>query len=338
MHESLFSRYKKWLLRVGKKLKPLRLWWEDNELQRKLFAVGLMVAVLLLLWGGTKFVPQKSNYTSTKLNEPENVGEYGNTQMAMTSRQFNAKKHFMIVKFHVSSQNGREVDAKNIKFEVKTVGKHKVTCQMVPLVDNNYILILSDLKPGYRAIQLRAIDKLAAVNQVNDDTGVDDTDSDSLSSSSESSADLMSNKDQGSGKNDYKFIINEDTKFVNNKLTLKSQTDYVVEDLQSAIQNLQRANQRNQKLMRDYQTQMAADKKSVSDISSNQKYSANKDAGSQKIDSINTDYQEMQGKVARIKKNISDNNKQISLYRKQISDVKNGKYKLPDPVHNQQLK
>ena len=65
-------------------------------------------------------------------------------------------------------------------------------------------------------------------------------------------------------KTSYKFVINEDKKFVDNRLTRQTQKEYAVQSLQESIKLMNREIRKEKGALTTYQKQLAADQAAIS--------------------------------------------------------------------------
>lgn len=307
---------------IAPKVKQYRKWREDHMMARKLLVSGTLLFIMVGLLLGTMIVPRASRYADSKLNSDQSMGDNASAQVHMTSKAYNAEKDFMVVGFRVSDSNGSPISEKNIRFEVKTMGRQAVTYQAVPLVDNHFIVVLSGLKPGFQAVQLTVLNK-----QV--DTSTLNADSTSASESSDGTT---------SGGNSASFIINEKQSLINNKLTKKTQKQYVIDDLNGAIQQNEKKIKNLRANIKAYQSQAVTDQSEMKQAKKDAQYTVNQDNASDKISSAQSDYQQQQDNIKEAQKSIQRKQKQIKLYQKEIRDVRSGKYKLPNSFQTGRLK
>lgn len=300
-----------------KKLAKFYEWHTEHAMQRKLIVSGTLVAIMAALLIGTKTAPKQSRFTNTPLNTQESFGQNSSATIAMTSRQYNAKKHFMVIKFQVQASSGQVINPRNIKLDASTLQHQDASYQVLPLANNSYVMVISNLKPGYQALQIVATNKNPDLSQLT----TTDEDYDGTSSSSSSA---VSNQ----AKNEYKFIINESDKFIDNTLVQKSQKQYAVESLNGSIKNLNKSIDKQQAAIKDYQAQITADKVGIEQIQKDSQYKADDDSGSDTIRSAQSDITNQQANIDQANKKIAKYQEQIKLYRKQIRDIKNGSYRF----------
>ncbi len=304
-----------------KKLAKFYEWHTEHAMQRKLIVSGTLVAIMAALLIGTKTAPKQSRFTNTPLNTQESFGQNSSATIAMTSRQYNAKKHFMVIKFQVQASSGQVINPRSIKLNASTLQHQDASYQVLPLANNSYVMVISNLKPGYQALQIVATNKNPDLSQLT--TADEDYDGTSSSSSS-----AVSNANSNQAKNKYKFIINESDKFIDNTLVKKSQKQYAVESLNGSIKNLNKSIDKQQAAIKDYQAQITADKVGIEQIQKDSQYKADDDSGSDTIRSAQSDITNQQANIDQANKKIAKYQEQIKLYRKQIRDIKNGSYRF----------
>ncbi len=56
----------------------------------------------------------------------------------------------------MAPQSGQYIDPKNIKFKVRTLTKQDASYQAIPLVNNNFVVVIDNLPKGYKAIPARS--------------------------------------------------------------------------------------------------------------------------------------------------------------------------------------
>lgn len=309
-----------------KVVQPISEWHQEHLLTAKLSTIGLFLGILLFIFIDARVVaPMHSRYASTPLNEAQTLGKNGQAQMAITSRKYNAKEHFMIVKMHASSSDSQPLDPSNVEIKAQAFGRKKVPVEKIALLNNDYVLVLSDLKPGYRAVQIKVTNTQTSTTDsietdTDDDSGLDNN---SSSKKGKTAAD-------GAGSNYYNFIINEDKKFVSNSLKKKTKAQYLVQDLQDQIANLKKQIRTNNEAIDAAMKQAQADQNAMDNIDDQNKYSVNKDSNADKIQQLQSDFQSQQDQITSLNKKNDKKQEQISLYYKQISDIKSGKYSFDD--------
>lgn len=307
-------------------VEPVNGWHQEHLLAAKLSTIGVFLGILLFIFIDARIAaPMHSRYASTPLNEAQTLGQNGQTEMAITSRKYNAKDHFMIVKMHASSSDSQPLDPSNVKFKAQAFGRKRIPIEKIALLNNDYVLVLSDLQPGYRAVQIKVTNtQVTTSNSITDDS--DDDDSSSLNNSSSKKKASA----EGAGSNYYNFIINEDKKFVNNSLQKKSKSQYLIQDLQSQISKLKSQIKDNNLDIDAGMKQAQADQNAIDNINNQSKYSVNKDHNQDKIQQLQSDYQSQQDQITALNKKNDKYQEQIMLYNKQIKDIKNGKYTFTD--------
>ena len=227
----------------------------------------------------------------------------------------------MVIKFQVQASSGQVINPRSIKLNASTLQHQDASYQVLPLANNSYVMVISNLKPGYQALQIVATNKNPDLSQLT----TTDEDYDGTSSSSSSAT---SNANSNQAKNKYKFIINESDKFIDNTLVKKSQKQYAVESLNGSIKNLNKSIDKQQAAIKDYQAQITADKVGIEQIQKDSQYKADDDSGSDTIRSAQSDITNQQANIDQANKKIAKYQEQIKLYRKQIRDIKNGSYRF----------
>lgn len=299
-------------------------WSDDHAKTIRLGITGCLVLIMAGLFIGAKILPGPSNYASSPVNQPQNLGNNSSTTVTLTSRSYNPAKQFMVAKFKVESGNGSQfIDPKNIHVRVKTLNADKVTYQLVPLVNDRFIVILDGLPRNFRAVQLKVINSQTDVTQLG---------------SSDDSSGTSQDPASGSGKNSYAFIINQDKKINDRSLKKLSQKEYVVADLKAAIKRQKTKQTTLKQNIAAYKKQAAADQVAIDQAKNQLKYSVDKDATSSQISDAQSDYGTQQQNIKEAKREIKQAIEQVKLYQKQIDDIQSGHYQLPGKVKTGQLK
>ena len=326
-----------WIDKYGKRFAKFKTWYDDHAMQRKLIISGTLFLTMIGLLVGTRVAPSKSRFADTPLNTAESFGNDSNATIALTSRKYNAKQQFLVARFKVAPQSGQYIDPKNIKFKVRTLTKQDASYQVIPLVNNNFVVVIDNLPKGYKAIQLEAINKQGDSSQITYDAS-SSIDPESLSSSdSELSSSSSGNGQTGKKKNSYKFVINEDKKFVDNHLTRQTQKEYAVQSLQESIKLMNREIRKEKGALTTYQKQLAADQAAISQAKNNQQYQVDKDSNSDNIQQAQADIATQKQNIKNVNKVIKQSKLQIKLYQKQIDDIQSGKYKFPAKVATKKM-
>lgn len=297
-----------------KRLKHIHDYLSEHTMQRKLGFTGLILVIMAGLLINTRFVPTKSKYTDTPIKTAETIGS-SDTSVTMTSRQYNANQKFMVIRFTVKAGQGQMLDPKNMKFEVATIKQQDAHFEVLPLANNHYVLLLTNLQKGYQAIRIRAINKQPNIQALQEKAnGVGD------SSSSSDSAAVTQNK------NYTDFVINEDTKFIHNKLLKLSRTQYAINSLTGSISNIDKKIKLQKSLIGAYEKQIEADKSAVATNNQDAQYQANKNSTSEKTATAQSDIDTQNQNIKDSKKKIKNYKLQKKLYQKQINAVQDGSY------------
>lgn len=310
-----FINFRKWW---QSKLKIAHDWNREHAMQRKLFISGSIVAVMIALLAGTRLVPEKSKFADTPIGQEMPFGSNSDLNIALTSRKYNEKKRFMVINLSVSSQYGKAINPKNIKISAVTLVAQQAKYHVIPLANNQFVLVIDGLNPGYKAIQVRAKNLQGSTSGTAQ--GVD---------SSESTASSSSSSDEsGETKDGVNFVINEDKRFIHNKLPRLTQKDYAIRSLQSSINKLEKKEKANDKLIEAYQKQIATDKAAIKNQETDSRYKVDQNATKQAIDDANTDIQQQMGNIKDARAKNRELESQIELYRTQINDIEMGNYKF----------
>lgn len=304
-----------------KQLAKIYAWHTEHTMQRKLIISGSLVAIMALLLIGTQTAPKQSRFTNTPLNTQESFGQNSSATIAMTSRKYNAKKHFMVVKFQVQASGSQVINPRAIKLSASTLEKQDASYQVLPLANNNYVMVISNLKSGYQAIQIVAENKNPDLSQL-------PTADENFDGSSSSSSATESTTNSTQSKNKYKFIINESDKFVDNKMVKHTQKQYAIESLNESIKNLNKGIEKQQKAIKAYKAQIAADKVGIDQMQKDIQYKADASSNADTIRNAQADISTQQANIKQANKNIAKYQEQIKLYQKQIRDIKNGNYRF----------
>lgn len=158
-----------------RKVRVWRRWYEDHAMPRKLFFSGTIAGLMLVLLIGTQFTSKKSDIPNSELNNAEDIGN--DVSVSMTSKQYNPKKQYMLLKFKVATTTDTAINLNKIKFTATTVSKAgKPKYRVLPFADmpkgstqeeadsmqgsnNVFVVILTHLKPGFRAVQIQVDNK-----------------------------------------------------------------------------------------------------------------------------------------------------------------------------------
>lgn len=246
----------------------------------------------------------------------------------MDSRKYNADQKFMVIKFTVKSDGSHPIDPKYVSFKAVTLEGQDTKYQVLPLANSQYILLLSNLSKGYKAIQIKATNHQPSVDNATMDTeaALDVTDSSSSSASSESVENDPVTKDG------VRFVINEDNKFIDNKLVKLSQKDYAVQSLTQSIKILNKRINKQYANIESFQKQIVADKNAIQAAEKDRQYQVDQSDADNQIASAKANIKFQESSIKQSRKLINTLNDQIDLYRKQIMDVESGKYKFKKPV------
>lgn len=307
---------------------------EEHAMQRKLVITGTIVSLMVILLISTRMVPQRSKFTDSSLNTNESFGENSNASIMMTSRKYNKRDKFMVIKFKVTPTNNQLLDPNNIKFNVKMINPQQVNYQVISLANNQYVLVLNNLSSGYRAIQITAKNKQPDISQFANG----DADSDATVNADGTVSSSSSSEDSEAKKNSYNFIINENNKFVDNKLVKQSQKQYAIDSLNKSIKDTKQKIKNGNDAIKAYKMQIDADNKAIQTTKDNAQYQVNQSDDDDKVKQAEGDIKQQQTNITSAQKKLDSYHKQVSLYQKQIRDIENGKYKFPAAVKTGKMK
>lgn len=327
----MLSKLKRWRAAYFNHLRQLHDWYVEHAMERKLFISGTLVLMMVALLIGTRLTPSKSKFADSRLNQAEAFGENNSATITMLSRQYNAKEKFMVIKFRVANQSNQIIDPKNINLKAQLLDGKTATYQVLPLANNNFVMVVSNLNKGYRAI------RVVAKNEQPDLADLTTTD-DSIDDSASSSSSSQMSSESSISKNTTKFTINEDNKFVDNNLRKKTQREYAVDSLNSSIKYVNKQIKAQRKNIVAYKKQAQADKAAVNNTQDNQQYKVDKSSDQQSIENAKSDYQTQQTNIKNANKRIAKYKEQIKLYQKQINDVNSGRYRFQAPIKTGKIK
>ncbi len=305
----------------------LHRWHDEHFKQTKLAISGIIIGIMALLLIGTKLVPAKSKFPDTQIGDAQDFGTDSNASITLTSRKYNSKQHFMVMKFKVKSESGTTIDPSLVKLKAVTLVQQPATYTVTPLANDHFVVVLDNLKPGYKAVQVKAKYRQADVSHLQDDVNGDET------SNSSDEAD-----DGSATKKTAKIIVNEDRDFIDNKMQKKTQQQYAIDSLNASIHQLNKRINQAKKLHKAYNDQINADNRTINNLQSNAQYQADKSSVQEKISEQQSDIVTQQGNLKELDNKTSKMKQQRRLYRKQIHDIENGTYKFEAKSTTGQLK
>lgn len=333
MIKNIISKWQELRPIIMQKMRIFRRWHEDHAMQRKLIITGTLAGLMIVLLIGTRFTPQKSDIPNSELNNAEDIGD--DVSVSMTSKQYNQKKRYMLLKFKVATSSNTAIDLNKIKFTATTVGKAgKPKYRVLPFADmpdasdpdgtdsmqgsnNIFVVILTNLKPGFRAVQVQVDNKLPEIDS--DTEGFDSTDDQSDSST---------DTGNGSDSKATEFTLNEDDNIVHNKMPNYSKKEIMIQTLNDSIKETRHQIQIQKDNIRSYQDQARADTVSISSNQQAAKYQTDDSVQKDAIANAQADIKDQHNNVEAANKKIIKLNNQLTLYQQNIEDVKNGTYKL----------
>ena len=333
MIDEIIQKFRSFRSKWQEFLKKHHEWYMDHVRQRKLIIFGVLVTSMIGLLIGTRFVPSKSRFQDTPIGTGLSFGKNNNSTISMDSRKYNTNQKFMVIKFTVKSDGSHPIDPKYVSFKAVTLEGQDTKYQVLPLANSQYILLLSNLSKGYKAIQIKAINHQPSVDNSTMDTeaALDVTDSSSSSSSESTKNDPVT-------KDGVNFVINEDNKFIDNKLVKLSQKDYAVQSLTQSIKILNKRIDKQYANIESFQKQIVADKNAIQAAEKDRQYQVDQSDTDNQIASAKADIKFQESSIKQSRKLINTLNDQIDLYRKQIMDVELGKYKFKKPVSADSLR
>ena len=295
-----------------------RDWRYDHLLISKLLVPGTIILIMSGLLIMTRTIPQTSTEKDTALNSYLDVGTNGNYQIEMLNRSYNKEKNFMVIKFQVKGQTNQTVAMDDLNLKLAMMKKQNLSYSIIPLANDQIVMVINGLKPGYRALQITVTSKSANSTQLQSEIG-----SDVLEESSSSSMASSSSKSENSTK----IYINESNKFINNKTQKHTQKEYAIQALQDSIDTLKGKREKINQLINDYNSQISTDNKKITEANVDSQYEVSNSSSS------NSDASNYQNDISQVNDSINDANdnkriinEQISLCQKQIQDIKDGKY------------
>lgn len=333
MFERIVRNYKHYLQKYHNFLDKHCEWYMDHARERKLIIFGTVVTMMIALLIGTRFIPEKSKFPDTPIGTGLSFGKNSTATISMNYRKYNESQKFMIIKFTVKAENNRPIDPRYVSFKAVTLKGQNTKYQVLPLANNEYVVILSNLDKGYTAIQIKATNKQPDVQT----SALDESAALDVSDSS-SSASSESVKNDPITKDGVKFVINEDNKFIDNKMPKLNQVDYAVQSLQKSISKLNGRIDQQYKNIDSYQKQIIADKNAIKAAQKDRQYQVDKTDSDNQIANAQADIKLQQDSIKAARKIITTIQKQIDLYRKQINDIESGKYKFKKPISADSLK
>lgn len=305
------------------KMKSFHDYWVEHSMQRKLIFVGVIAGMMALLVIGTKLVPEKSKFADSPMNSALSFGQNGSATVKMTGRKYNEDKQYMVINFTVAPDNGAAIDPDNISFKAVTINSANVKYQVLPLADNHFVVMLTGLEKGYKAVQITATNKQPDISMLEEKAN-------SLSDSSAISSSSENNTTQA--KDSVDFVINEDTRFINNKIPKLSRKQYAVQSLKDSVKTSNKQITSQQKLITAYQKQIEADNSAIKSTEQDAKYKVDKTDPENTIQDAQSDITSQQTKIDDAGIKIKSIRAQKKLYNKQITAINNGTYKFRSPV------
>lgn len=297
------------------KMRTFREFLVEHSVQRKLLFVGALVAGMVLLLIGTRLAPQKSDVADSALDSEQPLGSSGATTIKMTSRSYNAQEKYMMIRFKVHSS--QVIDPSLIKLEAKTFVSQNAKYQVLALANGSFVVILSNLQSGYRAVQVKASTKSPNITKLQDQAS-------SVGASSSSDGDTTTTD---SSNKPVKFTINEDKSFINNKLKKLNRNEYAIGSLEGSINLADKKIAALNKLIRGYEKQIANDRVAIDSAKQEDKYHVGK--STEEISNAKSDISSQQGAIKTEKRKIEKQKQQQELYKLNIADIEAGNYKFP---------
>lgn len=292
---------------------------EEHYRGRKLFVTGSLLAIMILMVLGTRIGNRTSGEANTPLNEAQTFGGDNQYSLKLKSKAYNPDNDLMVLNFQASNDltsGGNSFNVSDLKFGLKTLGKNRSTYQVVPLQNNHIVVLINDLKPGFRGVQIAVGSKTA------DTTSRLDKDS---SSESTSQNELTAY-----------FVVNEEKSLTNKKLKSRSQKDYAISDLNLSISKLETKISDNKKKILATKKQIGNTKETINSLKRDKKYHADQESIEDKISSAEGDKESFKQDIEDIRKQNKYYEKQKSLYKKQIADIETGKYVFDRPIEARQ--
>lgn len=309
-------RYQAWLRRVHQ-------WLEDHFRLRKFLLPAIILGIMIGLVINTRMVPKITRFPDSALGTAQQVGgQNGAANITLQSRQYNQNQQFMVISMSLSGTTAQVVDPEFIHFKVSTMVPQDVRYELLPLANNNFILVLKHLKPGYQGIQIIVTSKQPNIQALQQQASSQSSGAESSSSSSYKPA-VASSKAT--------FVINERKGFIDNKLQARSRTDYAVDSLKKSIVGERKSIKQQDKLIAAYKNQIIADRHEEDSAAQDSQYQVS-DSSTAASSDPGADIKTQKGSIKDAQKTQKTSRHQIKLYEKQIDDVRSGKYKFGSDV------
>src|SRR5699024_5403711 len=157
MIDEIIQKFRSFRSKWQEFLKKHHEWYMDHARQRKLIIFVVLVTSMIGLLIRTRFVLSKSKFQDTPIVTALYFVINNTATISINSRKYNANKKFMVIKFTVKSDGSHPIYPKYVIFKAVTLEGQNTKYQVLPLANSQYIILLSNLSKGYKAIQIKAI-------------------------------------------------------------------------------------------------------------------------------------------------------------------------------------
>lgn len=286
-------------------------YWRMHAWIRRWTFVGVWFLGFTVLMGGALFGPRVSSAENTPLNQSQQFNGNNNSSdsaMTLVSKAYSPKQKRMLIQLKTDDQNDatQQILAKYMQFDVETLANSDATVNVVPVTDDDYIIDISNLNPGFQAMKLK----------VTNDTPVTGSTSGS----------------QGS----VVFYMNEDKSLNKTKVPNLSDTQLAGKVVSEQIVDVQNDTKKQHQNIQKAQQTISADNDRKNSLQSNMQYqvSSQRSQTKQNIDDLNSDISQNEQNIDAANKTIQVNNNKIQLLQKKEVAIKNGTFKLPPARHS----
>ncbi|MDT2525143.1 hypothetical protein P7D73_18220 [Enterococcus raffinosus] len=266
--------------------------------------------------------PDLTKYPTVKINEPIALGN-SSDHMTVSYIKYNEDKNFLEAKLNLSSGDGSTtINANKYYFEAKTIKGDTVKTKVVKTSDNDYVVIVHNLKPKFGTVLIKTYlvsDKNSILTEQNSSIDLDNDNNDSGSESA--------NEDNSSKNNYGLFYVNYENNVINNKLKEQTPNKMAIETANENIKYYEKKISQSKQSIKQNKEAINDSEKQMDIIDRDSKYRTSDQESKAQDDKqqLNSDIESYQKNIDSSKDDISKLKEAIKLTNQKILDIQDGK-------------
>lgn len=245
------------------------------------------------------------------LNEYQDFPGTGTQQIKLTSRLYDTRQQRMIVKFQLQEPTDikSEILPQYLKYKIATVSPEKTKTVIIPITNTKYVVVIDNLKPDFKAIQIQIANKTPQTTTSN----IDDPYT--------------------------KFIIKDKRSIEKEHVSSLSPKKFAISAINDEIRQKRDSIKRNKKSINNYKAAIKVDKQKINEEKLNRKYqiASKQKETDEDIDSLKTDIESNKTSIQNKKDKNIKHLEEIDLLKEKQKAIEMGNYKLPKVIKQGQI-